>query len=101
MELLGPSVAQLQKDGAGVKVQSVIRVVDQALAALQHIHSLGIVYRDIKPENFLCALDDPSTIKLIDFGISSLFAVTNRLLVVSTIHSRNVDTSLDLFTGQV
>ncbi|KAI6112618.1 putative casein kinase-1 hhp1 [Pisolithus sp. B1] len=74
MELLGPSVAQLRKDDAGVSVKTVIRVVDQVLAALEHIHSLGIVHRDIKPDNFLCALDDPSTIKLIDFGISKPFS---------------------------
>ncbi|KAI6026988.1 putative casein kinase-1 hhp1 [Pisolithus marmoratus] len=74
MELLGQSVAELRKDGASVGVNTVIRVVDQALAALQHIHSLGIVHRDIKPENFLCPLDDPSTIKLIDFGISKPFS---------------------------
>ncbi|KIM75748.1 hypothetical protein PILCRDRAFT_827038 [Piloderma croceum F 1598] len=74
MELLGPSIAEQQKDGAGVIVKTVIRVVDQALAALQHIHSLGIMHRDIKPENFLCALDDASTIKIIDIGISKPFS---------------------------
>jgi len=34
----------------------------------------GIVHRDVKPENLLCALDDPSTIKIIDFGISKPFS---------------------------
>ncbi|RDB25721.1 Casein kinase I hhp1 [Hypsizygus marmoreus] len=74
MELLGPSIAEQKKDGAGVMVKTVIRVVDQALAALEHIHSLGIVHRDIKPENFLCAIDDASTIKIIDLGISKPFS---------------------------
>ncbi|KAF9219636.1 kinase-like protein, partial [Gyrodon lividus] len=73
IELLGLSISELQKDGAGVTVKTVIQFMDQALAALQHIHSLGIVHCDIKPENFLCALDDPSTIKLINFGISKPF----------------------------
>ncbi|KIM77936.1 hypothetical protein PILCRDRAFT_27830, partial [Piloderma croceum F 1598] len=70
MELLGPSIAEQQKDGAGVMVKTIIQVVYQALTPLQHIHLLGIVHCDIKPENFLCALDDTSTIKIIDFGIS-------------------------------
>ncbi|KAF9220336.1 kinase-like protein [Gyrodon lividus] len=74
IELLGLSISELQKDGAGVTVKTVNQFMDQALAALQHIHSLGIVHCDIKPENFLCTLDDPSTIKLIDFGISKPFS---------------------------
>lgn len=31
MELLGPSIAEQQKDGAGVMVKTVIRVADQAV----------------------------------------------------------------------
>uniref|UniRef100_A0A803TZS4 non-specific serine/threonine protein kinase n=1 Tax=Anolis carolinensis TaxID=28377 RepID=A0A803TZS4_ANOCA len=36
--------------------------------ALDHLHSLGIVYRDLKPENIL--LDEAGHIKLTDFGLS-------------------------------
>lgn len=36
--------------------------------ALDHLHSLGIIYRDLKPENIL--LDDTGHIKLTDFGLS-------------------------------
>ncbi|XP_043928210.1 ribosomal protein S6 kinase alpha-3 [Protopterus annectens] len=36
--------------------------------ALDHLHSLGIIYRDLKPENIL--LDDAGHIKLTDFGLS-------------------------------
>uniref|UniRef100_A0A4W3HHF5 Ribosomal protein S6 kinase n=1 Tax=Callorhinchus milii TaxID=7868 RepID=A0A4W3HHF5_CALMI len=36
--------------------------------ALDHLHSLGIVYRDLKPENIL--LDEGGHIKLTDFGLS-------------------------------
>ncbi|KFD68571.1 hypothetical protein M514_00300 [Trichuris suis] len=36
--------------------------------ALEHLHSLGIIYRDLKPENIL--LDDEGHIALTDFGLS-------------------------------
>ncbi|KAI6126530.1 kinase-like domain-containing protein, partial [Pisolithus sp. B1] len=74
MELLGQIVAKLWKDDARMEVKTVICFVDQVLAALQHIHSLSIVNCDIKSENFVCTLDDPLTVKLIDCDISKYFS---------------------------
>ena len=36
--------------------------------ALEHLHSMGIIYRDLKPENIL--LDAEGHVKLTDFGLS-------------------------------
>jgi serine/threonine-protein kinase len=44
------------------------RLAHELLGALDHIHSAGIVHRDIKPQNILFA-EDGST-RLIDFGIA-------------------------------
>lgn len=38
--------------------------------ALNHLHSIGIIYRDLKPENIL--LDSDGHIALTDFGLSKL-----------------------------
>lgn len=34
---------------------------------------MGIMHRDVKQGNLMCTLDDPSRIKLIDFGLSRMF----------------------------
>ena len=40
----------------------------ELVLAIEHIHKLDVVYRDLKPENVLIA--DDGHIKLADFGLS-------------------------------
>ncbi|XDA83856.1 hypothetical protein R6Z07M_013708 [Ovis aries] len=44
------------------------RCAAQLASALEHIHSLGLVYRDLKPENVLVCDPDCRQVKLADFG---------------------------------
>eukprot|EP00291_Cryptomonas_curvata_P030519 CAMPEP_0172213576 /NCGR_PEP_ID=MMETSP1050-20130122/37670_1 /TAXON_ID=233186 /ORGANISM="Cryptomonas curvata, Strain CCAP979/52" /LENGTH=163 /DNA_ID=CAMNT_0012894425 /DNA_START=329 /DNA_END=817 /DNA_ORIENTATION=+ len=54
--------------------ESATAMVD-VLYAVQYLHDIGVVHRDLKMENLMYASNDPSspaynTIKLVDFGFS-------------------------------
>lgn len=65
--------ARLRREGR-LSVPTALRITSQVLRALLRAHDAGIVHRDLKPDNiFLCARDDdPSFVKLVDFGISKV-----------------------------
>ena len=50
-------------------------IMKQLLSSLVYLHNNNISHRDIKPENFILAKpDDPSCVKMIDFGLSKDFS---------------------------
>ena len=52
--------------------REVLHVLRQLLDALAEAHALGLLHRDIKPDNVrvFAYHDDPLTVKLLDFGIA-------------------------------
>src|SRR5712692_9433503 len=53
-----------------------IEIAVQALRGLEHLHSMGLIHRDISPENIMLSQDHHGKllVKVIDFGIAKLLA---------------------------
>ena len=43
-------------------------IIAQIILSIEYIHTLKIIYRDLKPDNILISKD--GYVKLIDFGLS-------------------------------
>lgn len=75
MELVPGMTLRARLDEAGaLTAKESLEVMDSVLAALAEAHAIGIVHRDVKPENVL--IRDDGAVKVADFGLAR--AVTTR-----------------------
>ena len=76
MEKLGPSLESLyMMCGRKFSLQTVCQIAIQMLDRIQTVHEIGMIHRDIKPDNFVIGCQyDPDVgknfIRIIDFGLS-------------------------------
>lgn len=61
-----------ENDGAPIPGETILVVFAQILNALGTAHQIGIVHRDIKPDNVMLApvLGNPYHVKVLDFGLA-------------------------------
>ncbi len=73
MELIrGRSLAQLLVDTPVLPLQRLLRIMLHAARGLGAAHAVGVVHRDVKPENLMVseALGWPDFTRILDFGIA-------------------------------
>lgn len=68
MELIEGETLRARLKRAGLSIDDVVRIAGQTAEALESIHRLGIVHRDVKPSNLL--IDTAGEVKLADFGLA-------------------------------
>ncbi len=104
MELMheGSCEDWLKQNGV-MPVDRALQVIADAAAGLAYAESLGIVHRDIKPDNLM--LDQHGAIKIADLGLASHSSDDNGTRAVGTPHfmapeqvlNRNLDHRTDLY----
>ena len=68
----------LRKEGA-LSVERAANILRQAAGALVAAHSVGVVHRDIKPDNIIIAEYDGSDwVEVVDFGVAKVLEDVNR-----------------------
>jgi serine/threonine protein kinase len=69
----GKSLTEYLKEKGPLPLDQVIEITKQICAGLSAAHKLGIIHRDIKPDNImLTEADGEPVVKVLDFGIARL-----------------------------
>lgn len=93
--------------------QQACDVIMQAAAGLQHAHDMGMIHRDVKPENLL--IRSNGTVKVLDFGLAMIddsdeeftmamihgqdcLGTADYVAPEQTINSYNIDARADIYS---
>lgn len=71
MELLqGEDLGAKLRAGLRLTYREAVRVLEQICDALEAAHKMGVVHRDLKPDNIFIVEREPLKIKVMDFGVA-------------------------------
>jgi serine/threonine-protein kinase len=72
----GTNIQKWMTQNGAMPPRLTIEIAIQALMGLDHLHSMGLIHRDVSPENIMLSQDHHSKllVKVIDFGIAKSLA---------------------------
>ncbi|WP_394839275.1 serine/threonine protein kinase [Pendulispora rubella] len=70
-----PLSSRLAREGT-IPLGDLARIMTQVADAVETAHRHGVVHRDLKPENIFLCRESPHEVKVLDFGIAKLTAVS-------------------------
>jgi len=75
MDLLGQSVwHRLRSSNGKFLATTALMLADQMLTRLEEVHSVGLVHRDVKPDNFLMGRGDRAgVVHITDLGLATFY----------------------------
>jgi len=83
MEFLeGETLKERMENGAALPIATAVQIISQTLRTITEAHRLGLIHRDLKPDNIFLARIESNVdyVKVLDFGIAKLTAVQDGLV---------------------
>ena len=78
----GITLGRKIRDGGAIPWRESLTIFKQMLSAIGHAHRVGIIHRDIKPNNVM--ITDDRTVKVTDFGLAKDSQNNNQTMLSST-----------------
>jgi serine/threonine protein kinase len=85
MELVeGNTVRELLREYGPFPVPRVVNILSQVCGALEAAHTVGVIHRDIKPDNIIISeYDGRDWVEVVDFGVAKIQEDFNRRSVLT------------------